>query len=407
MAIHTSWSIFLPPSRTLMENELLTVTQFVDLLNQTLSFAYPQVAIEGEVSSFKISQDKWVFFDLKDELATVNCFMPKYQLHTNIEDGMLIRVLAAPTLTKWGRFSLTVKEIELSGEGDVKKAFEKLKAQFEAEGLFALERKRALNEYPTNIALITSSAAAAYNDFITIIKDRWPYLSIDHLQVQVQGMGAPNSIKAAIEYCNDKSYDVVVVIRGGGSLEDLQAFNNELVVRAVYGSRTPTLVAIGHEDDISLAELAADVRGATPTDAARLLVPDKKAQLANIIQHEKRLAAAISVLVEKCNFVIKNLFKTSSELITQLKHRLDFNKNSLVSHLNNYLKSSKLSLKSSTNLLYSLSPQLVLKRGYSITSVKDKIITKSTQLKDGDKVMVKLWQGRVSFIAKSKEVKND
>ncbi|MCX6806271.1 MAG: exodeoxyribonuclease VII large subunit [Patescibacteria group bacterium] len=230
-----------------MGNESITVSEFNSLLNQSLNFAYPEVVVEGDVSSYKINQSKWVFFDLKDEESVVGCFMTVYQLKSEIEDGMVVRVKATPQLTKWGKFSLTVKEVELAGEGSVKRAFELLKAKFEKEGLFLPERKRQLPEMPEKVLLITSKQAAAFNDFVSIIDDRWGGLEIDHIQVQVQGAVAAEQIVDAIEYANSCSekYEVLVIIRGGGSSEDLQAFNNEELVRAVYGSSIPTIVGIG------------------------------------------------------------------------------------------------------------------------------------------------------------------
>ena len=240
--------------------------------------------VEGEVSSYKLSQGKWVFFDLKDSASVVGCFMPIFNLKSSLEDGMLIRVKAVPQVTKWGKFSLTVRDIELAGEGSAKRDFELMKQKFEKEGLFSQDRKRSLPDIPERILLITSRQAAAFNDFITIINDRWAGIEIDHLQVQVQGRLAAEQIEEAISYGNSQAeqYDALVLIRGGGSAEDLQAFNTEQVVRAVYGSTLPTMVAIGHEDDVSLAELVADVRAATPTDAARRLVPDKSELLERI-----------------------------------------------------------------------------------------------------------------------------
>jgi exodeoxyribonuclease VII large subunit len=155
-----------------MKNEAVSVSQFHALVNQTLEFAYGEIVVEGEVASYKVNQGKWVFFDLKDDTNVVGCFIPIFQLKTTIEDGMLVRVTATPQLTKWGKFSLTVRAVELAGEGSVKRAFELLKAQFQKEGLFTEERKRQLPKYPEKIALITSKQAAAYNDFITILNDR-------------------------------------------------------------------------------------------------------------------------------------------------------------------------------------------------------------------------------------------
>lgn len=391
-----------------MEAEILTVSQFHAILNQTLEFAYPAVVIEGEVSSFKVNQGKWVFFDLKDEESTIGCFMTVYNLKVPLEDGMLVRVVASPNLTKWGKFSLTVKSVELSGEGAVKKAFELLKAQFEKEGLFAPERKRPLPQFPTRIALVTSRQAAAFNDFVTILNDRWGGLMIDQAQVQVQGLESPQQIGRAIEYFNTRadSYDVLVIIRGGGSAEDLQAFSSEDVVRAVYAAKIPTLVGIGHEDDISLAELAADVRAATPTDAARRLVPDKRQmiEMINTRMHtfEQSMIAAMSsaqARIERINQAFTRLYNDVTAKINNLQIS---NEHAISQHL--FAKSEKINLLG--RVLAGLDPRAVLARGYSIATVGGKTITSAEQIKTSSRVMLQLHKGRAELM-RPEGVKHD
>lgn len=256
---------------------VITVSEFLDVLNQTLGMAFPQVVVEGEVSGFKINQGKFVFFDLKDAEATINCFMMLFALKTPIEDGMKIRVTATPKMTKWGKFSLTVRAVELAGEGALRRSMELLRQKLSAEGLFDPARKRPLPAFPQTVGLITSATSAAYQDFVTILNDRWRGLQIQLIDVTVQGATAPDQIVHAIDHFNTlaRPVDVLVLIRGGGSLEDLQAFSTETVARAVAASRTPIVVGVGHEVDTSLADYAADVRAATPTDAARLIVPDR------------------------------------------------------------------------------------------------------------------------------------
>ena len=392
-----------------MGNEAISVSEFNSLLNQTLSFAYPEVVVEGEVSSFKVNQGKWVFFDLKDEHNIVGCFITIYQLKTELEDGMLVRVKATPQLTKWGKFSLTVKEVELAGEGSVKRAFEMLKAKFEKEGLFAAERKRQLPEYPQKIVLITSNQAAAYNDFLTIVNDRWAGLEIDHIQVQVQGPSAPPQIAEAIEYANASSsqYEALVLIRGGGSAEDLQAFNSEEVVRAVYGSKIPSIVAIGHEDDVTLAELSADVRGATPTDAARRLVPDKSELITRLNSQQSIMLNTINNIITNGRNVLEgfyhgleirvnNLRYESAELFTRTSVAIE-------RQLNGY--SQQLNMQS--KLLRSLDPSAILSRGYSITRVNGRIIKTADDYKLGDSVVVQLHQGQIKFSNNGEENAKD
>ena len=263
-----------------MENQnlQLSVSEFIALTNQVLDGAYPAVEIEGEVASFKVNQGKYIFFDLKDAESSVGCFMMVFALRVPLEDGMKVVVRAVPKLTKWGKFSLTVQAVRPSGEGSLKKSFELLKAKLDKEGLFAPERKRALPSLPQHIAVVSSTQAAGYADFMKIVDARWGGMQIDVAHVQVQGEGAPDQMIRALEYINQQEVlpEVIVLIRGGGSADDLAAFNDEPLVRAVAGSRVPVLAGIGHEVDESLVDLAADVRASTPSNAAELLVPDKR-----------------------------------------------------------------------------------------------------------------------------------
>lgn len=265
-------------------NLLLSVGDFIALTNQTLEYAYPSVAIEGEVASFKVNQGKWVFFDLKDDEGSVGCFMSLYQLRVPLQDGMKVIVTANPKLTQWGKFSLTVRAVRPVGEGAIKKSFELLKAKLDKEGVFAPERKRLLPRMPQRVAVISSTQAAGYADFMKIIDDRWGGVQVDVAHVQVQGEGAADQMISAIKYFNEQAElpEVLVLIRGGGSADDLSVFNDELLVREIAGSRIPTLVGVGHEVDTTLADLAADVRAATPSNAAQLLVPDRAAVTADV-----------------------------------------------------------------------------------------------------------------------------
>ncbi len=255
----------------------LTVSDFIALTNQTLEYAYPSIEVEGEVASFKINQGKYVFFDIKDAGGSINCFMTVWQLRVPIEDGMKVVVTATPKLTQWGKFSLTVRAVRPSGEGSLKKSFELLQAKLEKEGLFAEDRKRPLPGLPQHVAIISSVQAAGYADFIKILEDRWGGLQVDVASVQVQGASAPDQMIQALRYFNSQEVlpEVIVVIRGGGSADDLSAFNDELLVREIAASRIPTLVGVGHEVDVSLADMVADVRAATPSNAAQILVPDR------------------------------------------------------------------------------------------------------------------------------------
>ncbi|HEX6416535.1 MAG TPA: exodeoxyribonuclease VII large subunit [Candidatus Saccharimonadales bacterium] len=328
----------------------LSVSDFIAATNQTLEYAYPSVDVEGEVASFKINQGKYVFFDLKDEGGTVNCFMSLWQLRVPIEDGMKVIVTATPKLTPWGRFSLTVRAIRPSGEGSIKKSFELLKAKLEKEGLFAAERKRPLPAEPAHVAVISSTQAAGYADFIKIVNDRWGGVRFDVAHVQVQGADAPDQIIRALKYFNSQEElpEVIVLIRGGGSADDLSAFNDELLVREIATSRIPTLVGVGHEVDVSLADMAADVRAATPSNAAQILVPDRKERIGQVRRQIQMLLPRTEHAIDHQRMLVAGMLRNSLELVDrQIEIRMD-------------------STEKLRRVLAELDPNKVLARGYAL-----------------------------------------
>lgn len=335
-----------------MENPTLqlTVSDFIALTNQTLEYAYPSIAIEGEVASFKVNQGKFVFFDLKDAGGSVGCFMMLFQLRTPIEDGMKVVVMASPKLTPWGKFSLTVRTIRPSGEGSLRKSFELLRSKLDKEGLFDDDRKRLLPMLPQRIGVISSMQAAGYADFIKILDDRWGGLQVEVAQVQVQGDSAPDQMIKALQYFNAQSQppEVLVVLRGGGSADDLAAFNDEALVRAIAASRVPTLVGVGHEVDTTLADMVADVRAATPSNAAQILVPDRH----EVIRTARRQVQSLLPRVEQ------TLDRQQQQIRTQLAgalSRIEQHHDTAVQHV-----------LSQRRLLQELNPRSVLARGYAL-----------------------------------------
>ena len=330
----------------------LSVSDFIALTNQTLEYAYPSIEIEGEVSSFKVNQGKYVFFDLKDDGGSVGCFMMLFQLRIAIEDGMKVVVSASPKLTQWGKFSLTVRSIRPSGEGSLKKSFELLKAKLEKEGLFSPERKRALPSPPQHVAVISSTDAAGYADFVKIINDRWGGMKVDVAHVQVQGVSAADQIIRALTYFNSQETlpEVIVIIRGGGSADDLAVFNDELLVREIATSRVPTLVGVGHEIDETLADLAADIRAATPSNAAQLLVPDKHEQI-RLIRHK-----VVSLLPRTEQAIASRQVEVAervSKAFREISRRYDF---------------YDMQLASRQAVLAQMDPRRILARGYAIVT---------------------------------------
>jgi exodeoxyribonuclease VII large subunit len=250
------------------------VHEFVGVVNQTLEYSFPMVEVVGEVAEFRVSQGKWVSFKIKDAEVGVECFLARENLRVALEDGMKIVVRAAPRLTKWGRFSLNVRGIVLVGEGDIRKNFEKLREKLAREGLFA--RKRRLPAEISRIAVVSSVEAAGYKDFIKILNERWGGLFVEVAHTQVQGAEAADQMIRALTYFNERSEaQVIVFVRGGGAREDLAAFDDERLVRAIAASKIPVVTGVGHEIDVTLADLAADVRASTPSNAAQILSRDK------------------------------------------------------------------------------------------------------------------------------------
>lgn len=333
-----------------MDELTLSVSDAIALINQTLEYAYPTLVIEGEVASFKVNQGKFVFFDVKDAGGTLGCFMMVFQLRMPLEDGMRVRIVATPKLTNWGKFSLTVRDVRPVGEGSLKRAFELLKAKLETEGLFAPERKRPLPASPRRIAVITSTQAAGYADFIRILDERWGGVSVEVAHVQVQGAEAPKQIVRALTYFNEMAElpDVIAIIRGGGSADDLSAFNDEPLVRALAASRVPTIVGVGHEVDETLADLAADVRAATPSHAAQLLVPDRQAIIQSVHRDVVRMASSVESAIGELKLSADRLL---ADGLRALDNRL--------SQVNDMLASQR-------SMLAAYDPTAVLARGYAI-----------------------------------------
>lgn len=334
-----------------------SVSDFIEVTNQTLEYAYPHVEIEGEVASFKVNQGKFVFFDLKDESASVGCFMMLFSLRVPIEDGMKVVITASPKLTAWGKFSLTVKAIRPSGEGSLKKSFELLRAKLDKEGLFALERKRPLPTIPRHIAVISSAQAAGYADFIKILNDRWGGMQVDVAHVQVQGVNAPDQMIRALKYFNSREElpEVIVLIRGGGSADDLSAFNDEPLVREIAASRVPTLVGVGHEVDESLADLAADVRAATPSNAAQIIVPDK------------------SEIIRSVRYQVQSLLPRVERSLDERRDEVRVKLEGAFVAIETKLSQQTESLQHLRNILAQLDPHTVLARGYAIVRGRQEV----------------------------------
>lgn len=331
---------------------IYSVSDFIATSNDIFEKSFPSVLIEGEISSFKVNQNKFVFFDLKDEDSVLGCFMTVWQLRFPLEDGMKVIAQVKPKLTNWGKFSLTVEKITPKGEGSLKKSLEILKEKLTREGLFDENRKRRIPQDLQKVAVISSTQAAGYADFIKIINERWGGLKIIVAHTQVQGMAASDQIIRAIDFLNSRSElpDVIAIIRGGGSADDLAVFNDEKLVRAVANSRVPIITGIGHEIDQSLCDLAADFAASTPSNVAQILTPNKFDEMRFL---RSKILRTNDLLLSK----IAELKKSNREKNQEIRDRI----------LQNILD-QKREIQAKKRILESYNPQNILAKGYALIS---------------------------------------
>ncbi len=359
----------------------LTPIEFVSLLNQTLDFAYSSVVIVGELSSFRIARGKWVYFDLKDDEAKVSFFGSVYTLPGPLEDGLIVRVKATPRLHPQFGFSLNFSQITVAGEGSLKRAADLLALKLEKEGLFDQSRKQPLPPYPETIVLVSAKGSAAESDFHKITRARWPMLEIISIDALVQGAEAADSIVQAIAQANQISQaEVLVITRGGGSTEDLAAFNDEKVVRAIAGSRLPSIVAIGHEKDFSLAEQVADARASTPTNAAMLVTADA-------VHEQEILATCIADITRQVNSIVQISESTLNDSCNRLK-----------THLDNLISKELSNLNLKSHLVASLDPIKPLRQGYAVLIKSGKRIYSVNDVQLGNRLDLRLSDGTISTI---------
>lgn len=388
------------------EQVILRVADYLALVNAAISQNIsPDQLVEGEVSDYRMSQGKWVTFVLKDEeqQAILPCFMTVWQLSQPLEDGMRVRARGRAGVTaRFGKFQLNVDEITPVGEGALKRAYELLKKKLVEEGVFDAGRKRPIPRFPERVGLITSRDAAAYGDFLRVLGNRWGGVEVDFFHIHVQGREAVGEIEEAFAHFNrlpeDDRPDVLVLVRGGGGLEDLHAFNDERAVRAVFSSRIPVVVGVGHERDESLCDFAADMRASTPSNAAERVVPNRQEilfELDAMAQHgEDRLT----------EYVVNHRHRVES-FVQQMAHTLERRREdvmrlirSLQDRVAGWLPPITQRVDGLSRILAQLDPKRVLSRGYAIVRAGSKVVSDTEGLDFGTTVSVQL--ARKTFEAK-------
>ena len=409
------------------------VTEFLSIANEVIA-PMRDLAIEGEVSGFSVRQNKWVFFSIKDDESVLECFSMVFKINIPIEDGMKVRIHGYPSIyKKSGRFRFTVDRVEPVGEGALKKAYEALKKKLAEEGLFAAERKREIPEFPSRVGFIGSDASAAFSDFVQIINNRWSGTEIQVYDVRVQGDGAPGDIEKAFKFFNklkskqaEHAPEVLVLTRGGGSLEDLWAFNDEKVARAVFSSNIPVVCGVGHEKDESLADYVADIRASTPSNAAEIIVPDRRDVLdrinasigfvesevdAAITHHKHNINTSLHTLEKVIMKVLNDIrkifqaFKTSVSVIERLKQEktisIKRNADRLFEKISASIMLKQNLLEANERILKQVNPSHILKRGYSITRDKGgRVIKDAKQLAAGESITIQFGKGKSEAITK-------
>ena len=387
-----------------MEKTIIHVADYLTMLNDVLHERVPsnEIVIEGEISDYRVAQSKWVSFDLKDEKAeaVLKCFATVWQITTPIEDGMRVHVTGFPKMyERFGTLKLNVQSVEPVGEGALKRAYDLLKKKLEAEGLFEQARKRSLLRFPKKIGLITSRDAAAYGDFLRIVNNRWGGVVIEHAHVHVQGREAVGEILGAFRHFNslivEDRPDVIVLTRGGGGLEDLHAFNDEQVARAIYQSVIPVVVAVGHERDESLADFVADVRASTPSNAAERVVPsraDVGYEIEMILQHNE---SQLSDVMDKYRRAADRIATLVGHIMEKERERLVTLQTRLQDRMSHWLPNLRDTIESSSRMLRQVDPNRILARGYAIVRIGDTIIRDTSSLVIGKEIGIQLAGGSV------------
>lgn len=392
-----------------MEAKVATVSQINGYVKKILdhNIVLNNVWVKGEISNFKHHYSGHLYITLKDDGGVLKAVMFRSSAQSMTfepSDGM--KVLARGRISVYeagGSYQLYIEEMIPDGVGELYIAYERLKKQLEEEGLFATEHKRSIPRFPKTVGVVTASTGAAVRDIINVITRRCPMTEIVLYPAQVQGKGAAQSIAGAIEYFNAvKGADVLIVGRGGGSIEDLWAFNEEITARAVYNSQIPVISAVGHETDFTITDFAADLRAPTPSAAAEIAVPSSIELRNSIRTSQNRISLNIAKRIENGRLHLKRFkMRTPKDRIEDYSLRLD----ALVRSMENSVRMKTMSMRNKLGegaaKLDALSPLQTLSRGYSIPTKENGSVIRSVKdMKDGDEFTLRLKDGSRDCIVK-------
>lgn len=393
-----------------MDEHIFTVSEIAQEVRRVIERFIAPVWIKGEVSNFSFSRSGHIYFSLKDQQALINCVIWRnvaYSIPFQINNGMQLLVFGAvTTYAPQSQYQVNVQKVRPAGLGDLHLAFEALKKKLAAEGLFAQERKRPIPAFPEKVGLITSPSGAAVNDFLKISERRNPSIAIYIYPAQVQGEGAADTIIKGIEYFNvNRAVDFIVLARGGGSLEDLWAFNEEKLVRAIAASALPVVSAVGHEVDFTLSDFVADLRAPTPSAAAELVIPDRAQIITRIGLLKKAFCKVVTERLTNqqtlCLHYLKRLqLYRPLSLLQQRRQRLDELEIRLLQAVKNLLASRAAQLEGFIHTFAALDPRAILKRGYAIVYhlPEERMIKTVQAVKPQSSVAVELYDGKFSAL---------
>lgn len=395
----------------------MTVSQLTDLIKEFLESSFPDLTIEGEISNYRPSSTGHIYFTLKDDKAAISAVMFKTRsksLTFTPQDGMKVKVTGSLSVyAQRGSYQIIVNSMEELGTGNILQLLEERKKRLAMEGLFNSENKKSLPFFPLKIGVVTSPTGAALRDILQIVKRRNKLVSVIVLPCPVQGNDAAPFIAQQIKTANEFNLaDVLIVGRGGGSLEDLLPFSEEEVVRAVAASEIPVISAVGHEIDWALSDFAADVRAPTPSAAAELAVPLLSEVKETIERSSNELIRGISTKIDNYKILVKSFSPENLELrfrsIEQpLLQRFEDAKDSLILSMNDLLTQRKQQLKIATNTLEQISPKTILERGYSLVfDEKGNIVKNANQVKLDSKIIINPAKGKIFANVESLEEQN-
>ena len=399
-----------------MAQNVLSITQLTEYIRGRLDDDpfLGQVAVRGEISNYKVYPSGHHYFTLKDEGAALKCVMFKssaVRLRFRPDNGMKVIAMGKVTVyPRDGAYQLYCAAMAMDGVGDLYAAFEQLKKKLAAQGLFDPAHKKPLPKCPGTIGIVTSSAGAAVHDMLRILRKRYPLTKVRLLPVRVQGAEAPGEIAAAIRYANRyRLADLLIVGRGGGSIEDLWAFNDELVAHAIYESEIPVISAVGHEPDVTISDYVADLRAATPSNAAELGVPDQDALRQNLDAMSSAMASALSRQLKAARQHLNVLsqspaLRSPTGYIEQREKSLELLKNRLIAAQNQSITRKNQRYIAAVSKLDAMSPLKVLTRGYSMAQTEAGEVLRSVrQVELGERISVLLSDGKLSATVMDKK----